>query len=66
MRSQLSRVHALAGALLFALATGSAQAAVSAEEAAKLGLPEADFDMADTRGGKIVASLYNDFIPQAV
>lgn len=35
-------------------------------EAAKLGLPEADFDMADTRGGKIVASLYNDFIPQAV
>ena len=35
-------------------------------EAAKLGLPEADFDMADTRGGKIVASLYNDFIPQVV
>lgn len=37
MRSQLWRVHALAGALLFTLATGSAQAAVSAEEAAKLG-----------------------------
>ncbi|WP_373741423.1 SDR family NAD(P)-dependent oxidoreductase [Neisseria sp.] len=30
-------------------------------EAAKLGLPEADFDMADTGGGKTVDTVYDDF-----
>lgn len=30
-------------------------------EAAKLGLPEADFDMADTGGGKTVHTAYHDF-----
>lgn len=35
-------------------------------EAAKLGLPEADFDMADCSGGKTVNTVFNDFNIQAV
>lgn len=31
-------------------------------EALKLGLPEADFDMADVRGGKVVQTAFDDFL----